>query len=751
MKKLLNLLAMCLMAVGANAQTVLAEADFTTASEFTGWIQFDDSQTDGKVELQAGVGLAITVGTQTGQLWQPQIMLLSDGSFDLEKDEDYIVVVTAKFPTAGTLQINMGSWSYNAQDAFSIGASNEFQTIECVFDDWSETIEGAHLLFHCGDFKGTTIVKKIQVIGKPSSEWTIAGDELLTGVDWDVTYYPNCMKHNSGENYTLIKKEVTLPKGTYYFKVFKDNATSESYPSNNASLVINEDATYTVTFSFNANTKELSATATKTDEAIYYNFIPKGKVAEVITKPKGYKGIITIPSSVTHEGEEYTVSKIADNAFANCGKLSSITIPNSVTSIGSSAFYNCSGLTSVTIGNNVTYIGESAFKNCVSLKSLIIPKSVTSIGNQAFYNCKGLTSIKVESGNQYYDSRNDCNALIETASNTLLVGSNNSTIPNSVSSIGSYAFYNCKGLKSINIPNNVSLIGSSAFYGCNGLTSITIPNSVTSIGTYAFYGCIGLSSVTLSSSLANIDNYTFQNCTGLTSLTIPNNVGSIGSYAFYGCTSLTSVTIPNSVMSIGSQSFYNCKGLKTVTLGSNLSSIYSSAFGLCEDLTDVYCYAGSVPSTATDVFNGSYIDYATTLHVPAASLNNYMNTDPWKKFQSKVAISNGEIPETPKCAKPEISFVNGKVSFSCATEGVEYISEVTLADTHKYYDSEIQLSQKYKVRVYATKANYINSDVTTREIVITGNGKAIVVGDVDGDGKVNAADHVKLSDIIMEK
>lgn len=190
-----------------------------------------------------------------------------------------------------------------------------------------------------------------------------------------------------------------------------------------------------------------------------------------------------------------------------------------------------------------------------------------------------------------------------------------------------------------------------------------------------------------------------------------------------------------------------------------MKSIGSGAFANCSELTDVYCLVEKISDgswnsegiyTTTDAFDGSYIEYAT-LHVPAASLNNYMNTEPWKYFQSKVAIGDGEIPETPKCAKPEISFINGKVSFSCATEGVEYISEVTLADTHKYYDSEIQLSQKYKVSVYATKTNYINSDVTTREIEIKGDNKPIVVGDVDGDGKVNVADHVKLSDIIMEK
>ena len=154
---------MALMAVGANAQTKIAEADFTTATEFTGWTQFADEQTDGKCELQAGEGLAITVGVQTGQLWQPQIMVIGDGSFNLEEDGNYKVVVTAKFPTAGTLQINMGSWSANDQATFPIEASDDFQTVECDFEGWSVNAEGAHLLFQCGDFKGTTLVKSIEV------------------------------------------------------------------------------------------------------------------------------------------------------------------------------------------------------------------------------------------------------------------------------------------------------------------------------------------------------------------------------------------------------------------------------------------------------------------------------------------------------------------------------------------------------------------------------------------------------------
>ena len=182
MKKLFTLVAMALMAVGANAQTKIAEADFTTATEFTGWTQFDDSQTDGKVELQAGEGLAITVGVQTGQLWQPQIMVIGDGSFNLEEDGNYKVVVTAKFPSAGTLQINMGSWSANDQATFEVPASDDFQTIECDFEGWSVNAEGAHLLFQCGDFKGVTLLKSIEVYDLSAGGEAVLYENDFTGI-----------------------------------------------------------------------------------------------------------------------------------------------------------------------------------------------------------------------------------------------------------------------------------------------------------------------------------------------------------------------------------------------------------------------------------------------------------------------------------------------------------------------------------------------------------------------------------------
>ena len=192
---------------------------------------------------------------------------------------------------------------------------------------------------------------------------------------------------------------------------------------------------------------------------------------------------LTIPDGIT---------AIKSSAFENCSGLKSVTIPNSVASIGTWAFSYCSGLTSVTIPNSVTSIGDDAFRGCSGLTSVTIGDSVTSIGYYAFGYCSGLTSINVESGNSNYDSRDNCNAIIETGTNTLIVGCQNTMIPNSVTSIGDWAFAYCSGLTSVTIPNSVTSIGYYAFGYCSGLTSVTIGDSVTSIGYYAFYYCSSL-------------------------------------------------------------------------------------------------------------------------------------------------------------------------------------------------------------------------------------------------------------------
>ena len=415
-------------------------------------------------------------------------------------------------------------------------------------------------------------------------------------------------------------------------------------------------------------------------DGIYYNLISKSKTAEVTSGEEKYSGKVVIPSSITVEGKEYTVTSIGNEAFYQCKGLTSVIIPNSVTSIGESAFYFCSSLTSITIPNSVTSIGSSAFAHC-SLTSVTIPNSVTSIGDGAFAWCSGLTSI---------------------------------TIPNSVTSIGDYAFRDCSGLTSVTIPNSVTRIGYSAFYGCRGLTSITIPNSVTSIGDGAFSGCSGLTSVTIPNSVTSIGEGAFSGCSGLTSVTIPNSVTSIGRVAFYGCSGLTSVTIPNSVTSIGYRTFEYCSGLTSVTIGNSVTSIGGYAFRYCSKLEYVYCYAEKVPSTDGTAFEGSGIEYST-LHVLGSSLSSYKTTAPWSGFGT-IKTLEGTEAETKKCEKPVISYANGELDFSCSTEGVEFASEIKCKDVNKFNTSKVSLSACYDISVTATKAGYDNSDVANAKL-----------------------------------
>ena len=471
-------------------------------------------------------------------------------------------------------------------------------------------------------------------------------------------------------------------------------------------------------------------------------------------------------------------------------EIKEFTVPEGVTTISHNAFFNCTGLTSLTLASTVTEIGIFPFGGCTHLRgvkvvvtdlaafchnnivrlmysaefpvllvdgngweftSLNIPSSVTSIGEYAFTNCIGLKSV---------------------------------TIGNTVTSIDDMAFYKCSALKTINVPNSVSSIGygafmntawfdtqpegmvyigkvalmykgsmpadtsitllegttgiaASAFSNCDGLTSITLPNSVKSIGGCAFQNCFMMTSINLPSSLMAIGPQAFDHCSGLTSIEIPSSVTSISEGAFCCCGSLTSLTIPSSVTTIGDNAFNSCGQVRTLFIGSGVSSIGYCAFSWLPELTDVYCYAENVPAADSHAFDNS--NYGATLHVPAASAQTYSITEPWTYFANVEAGVEAE-----KCATPTIAFVNDKLSFTCATEGVQYVYSMSSDDIRTNDENDNALATRFRVSVYATKEGHANSDVASTNITYSGK-----KGDVNGDGLITISDAVGIVNIIL--
>lgn len=416
---------------------------------------------------------------------------------------------------------------------------------------------------------------------------------------------------------------------------------------------------------------------------IYYNYYNEGRELEVTAVPEWkypkYTDSIVIPEEVTYSGRTRKVTSIGKQAFYYCN-ITSITIPKSVTSIG--------------VGN----FGEGTFYGCQKLTSIMIPSSVTTIGRDAFANCTGLTSVQIEDIGSwcnisfYNDESNPLSKarhlFLDNMEITELV------VPDGVKSIGNYAFLNGAGFKSIIIPNSVESIGTCAFQNCIGLTSVNIPNSVTDIGDSAFDGCSSLTSVSIPNSVMFIGAEAFYNCNALSELTISNNVTSIGERAFYNCYKLQSVTLPSSLENIGSNAFY----------GSNLETVFSYIKNpfIIKGRNDTY------PTFSKNTF------YNSTLYVPEGTIEKYKTTAGWKDFVFiEEMAGGGEEPIVEQCAVPTIHFANGKLSFECETEGVEFVSEITDADIKKYYSSEIDLSATYNITVYAQKTDYEDSEITT--------------------------------------
>ncbi len=425
-------------------------------------------------------------------------------------------------------------------------------------------------------------------------------------------------------------------------------------PSSNVSgapVAIDKATTGTVTIPETANGYHVVSIC---EEAFYY--------CPSITK-------VVIPISVIEIGER---------AFCGCSSLAQVNLPDNLKTIGSAAFYgtaiasvsipasvtsissvpygDCPNLTKIEVASGNTYydardncnaiistrsnsliqgchttsipsgvrsIGWMAFKGYSGIENLYIPKTVQSISYTAFELCSGIKTIVVEDGNPVYDSRNHCNAIISTSTNALVLGCQNTIIPEDVAAIGEDAFMGCHYLKNIRLPENVKSIGGHAFEYCKSLESIVIPEGVTSIEYMAFYGCSGLQEVS-----------------------IPESATAIGFCTFDGCSSLKEVVIPDNVASLDNQAFMGCSSLEKVTLGAGITRMNYASFLHCDKLMTIVSRIQEPFALTSGVF--TYNDDAT-LYVPASTKAKYEATDGWSKFQNIVEMED----ETEEMAIPD--------------------------------------------------------------------------------------------------
>ncbi len=309
-----------------------------------------------------------------------------------------------------------------------------------------------------------------------------------------------------------------------------------------------------------------------------------------------YSGDITIPVTVEYNDVTYSVLRIGYEAFKDCALLTSVVLPEGVTTINSDAFNGCSSLKSINLPKSLKYLYSQAFYNCSSLTSIEIPEGITNIDYNTFYGCSSLTSVTLPTTLKTiaYSAFDRCSALTSIE------------IPEGVTSIGYNAFIGCSALSSVTLPSTLTSLGEQAFYGCSSLTAVAIPEGVTDINSHTFHNCTSLKSVTLHNDIKTIKNSAFSSCYALESITLPKNLQLLEDYAFRGCTALKSIVIPDGIAKINSHTFEACFSLESVTLPNNLTSIAESAFNSCHALTSI-----TLPNTLNSIGEGAFFNCKT--------------------------------------------------------------------------------------------------------------------------------------------
>lgn len=500
-------------------------------------------------------------------------------------------------------------------------------------------------------------------------------------------------------------------------------------------------------------------------DGIYYNVVSISdltcEIAPYYGHESNYSGDFVIPNEVTYNGRKLKVIRIGDYAFAN-SPVTSVTIPSGVISIGYESFYKCKNMVYIDIPNTVATIGDTSFYECSSLVSISLPVSVSCIARQAFAYCTSLTQITIPDSVpsiEEYTFRG-CSAL------------KNVSIPQCVTTIGESAFEKCSALTTIDLPKGLKEIGKSAFLGCSALKSIKIPASCEGIRNYAFNGCEklkdlviedGSTPLLLGFSYVRNDNAKYyhdlfnsgygdyKTAVSLSTLYIgritkramewlPNQGSGFSDNAynsFWG-SNLNSVTIGDMI----TDEIYNCSEsrylfnlleqrynniyvnitpfYRHITFGKGITTVPDLSFNTKLDSIVVL---NNTPPSAVAFANTTYLH--CKLYVPKGCKSVYESADVWKNFWNILEIGEGsgginpDQPYTKKCQKPIISYTDGRLTFSCDTEGAKCISEIKDVDIKKYYDHTINLKATYEISVYAMLEGYNNSDVATATLVWT--------------------------------
>ena len=453
---------------------------------------------------------------------------------------------------------------------------------------------------------------------------------------------------------------------------------------------------------------------------VYYNLISANgsAVAEVTRSPEGYSGSIVIPELITYNGVDYTVTSIGNSAFIDCQEVTSVKLPSTIKSIGNKSFQGCSNIRYLDLPEGLTSIGERAFWFC-HLTSVELPSTLTSIAKEAFLQCTELQVVrsKIESPVDIYEHTfmsdlsggTYANPTDPTYVKTLYVpkgtkelyqsktgwrnfGTIKETDPQNIVFADDRLRHYCvkAGLDEQGIPTRNMLDADFdkivTKWDVNGDEELSYDEAaaITDIGTIFGFQLW----------MYNLDLY-----------------GQNGNKPIWdwGGVSFDEFKHFKGVTTIHRDAFTYTPLIYPIIIPEGVTTIEDYAFG--EGETEVYCYAKQVPNASADAFANIEIGNST-LHVPEASIGLYKESAPWNQFKNIVALE-GELHGSSQCAAPTINYSQGQLTFSCDTEGAEFVTEITDTDVNKYYSATIQLTATYNISVYAKKAGYKNSETVT--------------------------------------